>query len=164
MRDWKRGLASAVVAAAAAWFLSPPAWSVEDGIPYPEGYRSWAHVKSTLVGPSARGFATNGGLHHYYANQKALEGYRTGQFPDGAVLIDDLLELTEKDGVGSEGTRKRVAVMLKDSTKFRETGGWGYEVFKGDESVASLNAEARTACFKCHAGAPRDSVWSALRK
>ena len=164
MLDWKRGLAGAAVGAAAAWLLNAPAWSVEAGIPYPEGFRNWAHVKSTLVGPSARGFATNGGLHHYYANQKALEGYRTGQFPDGAVLIDDLLEVTEKEGVGSEGTRKRVAVMLKDSTKFRETGGWGYEVFKGDESVGSLNADARAACFKCHTGAPRDSVFSALRK
>lgn len=164
MLDWKRGLTGVAVAAAAASLVSPPAWSVEGDVPYPEGYRSWVHVKSTLVGPSAPGFATNGGLHHYYGNQKALEGYRSGQFPDGAVLIDDLLEITEKGGVGSEGSRKRLAVMLKDATKFRETGGWGFEVFKGDESAGTLNAEARAACFKCHAGAPRDSVFTALRK
>lgn len=164
MRAWKRVVSSALVAAAAAWLLSPSAWPGEAGVPYPEGYRSWAHVKSTLVGPSAPRFATNGGLHHFYANQKALEGYRTGQFPDGAVLIDDLLEMNEKDGVASEGARKRLAVMLKDSAAFRETGGWGYEVFKADESTGALNAEGRAACFKCHSGAPRDSVFSALRK
>jgi hypothetical protein len=150
MRDWKRGLSSVAVAGAAAWLLTPPAWPGEAGIAYPEGYRTWAHVKSTLVGPASRAFATNGGLHHYYANEKALEGFRSGRFPDGSVLIDDLLELTDKDGLSSEGARKRVAVMVKDGAKFGATGGWGFE--------------ARAACFKCHEGAPRDLVFSELRK
>ena len=164
MSEWKRGLASALAAAAVGWLLTLPAWPGEADVPYPEGYRGWAHVKSTLIGPSAPSFATNGGLHHFYANQKALEGYRTGRFPDGAVLIDDLLELTEKGGVSSEGSRKRVAVMLKNSAKFADTGGWGFEVFKGDGTVAALTSEAKAACFKCHSGAPRESVWSEIRK
>jgi cytochrome P460 len=164
MSDWKRGLAGATLAAAAVWLVTLPAWTGEADVPYPGGYRSWAHVKSTLVGPSAPNFQTNGGLHHFYANDKALEGYRTGRFPDGAVLIDDLLELTDKGGVSSEGTRKRVAVMLKNSAKFPETGGWGFEVFRGDGTVAALTGEARAACFKCHSGAPRESVFSELRK
>jgi Cytochrome P460 len=161
MSDWRLRLATA---AAAGWLLSLPAWPGEADVPYPEGYRSWVHVKSTLVGASAPGFATNGGLHHFYANEKALEGYRTGRFPDGAVLIDDLLEMTEKGAVGSEGARKRLAVMVKHGSKFPETGGWGFEVFKGDGTVGALTAEARAVCFKCHSGAPRESVFSELRQ
>ena len=33
-----------------------------------------------------------GGIHHIYANDKAIEGYRNELFPDGAVIIFDLLE------------------------------------------------------------------------
>jgi hypothetical protein len=40
-------------------------------VPYPTEYRSWAVVKTTLVGPQARNFATRGGFHHFYANDKA---------------------------------------------------------------------------------------------
>ena len=50
------------------------------------------------------------------------------------------------------------------SSKFPETGGWGFEVFKGDGTVGALTPEARGACFKCHSGAPRESVFSELRK
>ena len=55
-------------------------------IPYPTGYRLWAHVKSEIVEPQHPGSSTNGGIHHIYANTQALEGYRTGKFPDGSVL------------------------------------------------------------------------------
>ena len=79
-------------------------------VPYPAGYRQWTHVKSTLIGPQHPRFAANGGLHHFYANEKALEGYRTGKFPDGAVLVDDLLEIKDiGGGITAESTRRRVA-------------------------------------------------------
>src|SRR5262249_22422473 len=68
------------------------------GIPYPAGYRQWAHVKTMLVGPRSPFFSSAGGIHHIYANEKSMEGYTTGRFPDGAVLIFDLLETKEKDG------------------------------------------------------------------
>jgi hypothetical protein len=133
-------------------------------IPYPKEYRKWAHVKSTLIGPQHASFANNGGIHHFYANEKAMEGYRTGKFPDGAVLIDDLLEAQENKGVTSEGPRRRLAVMVKESGRFTETGGWGFEIFMRDNQAdGTLTAERRAACFACHQKA-RDSVFSELRK
>jgi hypothetical protein len=138
----------------------------DDSIPYPTDFRQWAHVKSTLVGPENAAFKTNGGLHHFYANEKALEGYRTGKFPDGAILIDDLLEMQEGKGKGVsvEGTRKRLAVMMKNEKRFVSTGGWGFEVFPGDTRAGSLSADARTSCFDCHQTAPQNLVFSQLRK
>jgi hypothetical protein len=132
-------------------------------VSYPNEYRQWVHVKSTLVGPQHASFATNGGIHHFYANAKGMEGYRSGKFPDGSVLIDDLLEVKDSAGVTSEGARRRLAVMVKDSQRYRETGGWGFEIFKGDDHGATLNAEAKTACFACHQKG-RDSVFSAFRQ
>jgi hypothetical protein len=134
-------------------------------VPYPAEYRKWVHVKSTAVGPQNPRFATNGGLHHFYANEKALAGYKSGKFADGSVLVDDLLDFKENGGVSTEGTRRRVAVMLKDSVRFRETGGWGFEIFRGDESAPSLKAEGKATCFACHAKQKdRDSVYSQYRK
>ena len=135
------------------------------GVPYPAGYRKWTHVKSTAIGPKHPRFDVNGGLHHFYANEKGMEGYKTGKWTDGAMLIDDLLELKENDGVGAEGARKRVAVMYKDSVRFRDTGGWGFEIFKGDDATPTLNAEGKAACFACHSKQKdRDSVYSQYRR
>jgi hypothetical protein len=138
----------------------------DESIPYPSGYRQWAHVKSTLVGPESQGFKANGGLHHFYANEKALEGYRTGKFPDGSILIDDLLEAQagKTQGITVEGARKRLAVMVKNDKRYASTGGWGFEVFKADSQAGSLGADARNACFECHQTAPRELVFSELRK
>lgn len=131
-------------------------------ISFPEGYRTWVHVKSTLIGPASAAFAVNGGIHHFYANDKALEGYRTGAFPDGSVLVDDLLEAKEAAGVTSDGPRRRVAVMVKESLRYRETGGWGFEVFKGEGRNAALDTAAKAACFACHKNG-RDSVFIEFR-
>ena len=154
---------SAVAALVFAMVLS--AAGADDTVTYPRDYRGWTHVKSTLVGPQNAGFASNGGLHHFYANQKGMEGYRTGVFPDGAVLIDDLLEMKDvaTPGVSIEGPRRRLAVMLRDSRRFAGTGGWGFEIFKGDTDAGSLNTEERAACFQCHQKA-KHAVYSELRK
>jgi hypothetical protein len=136
----------------------------DNKIPFPAGFREWAHVKSTLVGSANPSFATNGGLHHFYANAKALEGYRNGSFPDGSILIDDLLETKDgAAGVTGEGARRRLAVMVKDSARFADTGGWGFEVFKGDTQTGSLSSDGRAACFACHQKAA-NSVFTTFRK
>ena len=152
-------VATGALTGALTWSLCLRVESGDLAVPFPEGYRNWVHVKTTLVGPQSPAFAVNGGIHHFYANEKALEGYRTGTFPDGAVLIDDLLETRENAGITSAGPRRRVAVMLKGAERYRETGGWGFEVFKSDGHDGSLTPEAAAGCFACHEKA-RASVFS----
>jgi hypothetical protein len=82
-RNWRPGLigAAAVLAArVTVWAAS------DDAVPYPEGYRQWVHISSAYVGPQSAGYEKNGGLHHIYANKEAMEGYRTGRFPDGSTI------------------------------------------------------------------------------
>jgi hypothetical protein len=138
----------------------------DDMVAYPSGYRQWAHVKSALVGPQSPIYERYGGLHHIYANDKAVEGYRTGQFQDGSVIVFDLLETQESKGVTSEGSRRFIDVMVKDHQRFATTGGWGFEEFKGDSQTERvLSAQARTACYNCHAQQKdRGGVFSAWRK
>lgn len=134
-------------------------------VPYPEGYRNWTHVKTMVVGPQSPFFQTGGGMHHICANEKAMEGYRTGHFLDGAVLVFDLRDTAEKEGTISEGIRKRVDVMLKDSKRFSSTGGWGFERFMGDTNTPTLTEEHKEECFTCHQQAKaHEFVFSVYRE
>lgn len=132
---------------------------------FPEGYRNWYHVKSLLLEEGHPLYASFGGLHHVYANEKAVEGYRAGKFPDGSVIVFDLFEVKREGGAVAEGERKVLAIMVKDSQRFAETGGWGFEGFaKGDPQQRVVGANAKEACFACHAGeAAHDYVFSRMR-
>jgi hypothetical protein len=46
-----------------------------------------------------------GGMHHLYANSKAVQGYRRGKFDDGSIIVFDLVEAVSKDNAVSEGRR-----------------------------------------------------------
>ena len=144
--------------------LALPALAAD--VAYPDGYRDWYHVKSMVIQPGHGLFEAFGGIHHLYANRKALEGYRTGKFPDGAVIVFDLLEAPAEGGAITEGRRKVVGVMARDARKFAATGGWGFEGFKGDSRTErAVGADAAKACFACHAPQKdRGYVFSSLRK
>jgi len=135
-------------------------------VPYPEGYRLWAHVRCGVTGPESPDFKNTGGIHHIYANDKALEGYLKGRFPDGSTIVYDLLEAPTKDGVTTEGRRRYLTVMTKDSKRFTETGGWGFEVFRKDSHTdRAIAGAAKTRCFDCHASQKdRDYVFGSFRK
>jgi hypothetical protein len=136
----------------------------DSGVPYPEGYRKWVHIKTAIVGPLNPGFKFTGGFHHIYANEKAVEGYSSGKFPEGSVLVFDVLEATETNSDFAEGKRRHIDVMVKDSVRFAATGGWGYEEFKeGKKTERVLNTARQTQCFACHAK-QKDHVFSDYRE
>jgi hypothetical protein len=135
-------------------------------VPYPEGYRQWTHVKSMVIQPGHALYEAFGGIHHLYGNAKAMQGYqRGGQFPDGAVIVFDLLDAKSADQSVQEGARKVVGVMHKDARKYAATGGWGYEGFKGDSKTErAVAGNAAAACHGCHqAQKDKDFVFSTLR-
>jgi len=133
---------------------------------FPKEFRRWAHVKSVLVGPQSPAFATEGGIHHIYANDKALKGYDSGKFPDGSVIVYDLLETKEVAGNTIEGQTRRVDVMIKQSERYASTGGWEFMSFSGnDQSNGKLTTARQASCAGCHAHKKdHDSVFSDFRK
>ncbi|MES9817854.1 MAG: cytochrome P460 family protein [Candidatus Thiodiazotropha sp.] len=135
----------------ALWVTASVALATESKVPYPTDYRNWHHVKSMVIEEGHPLFNAFGGIHHIYANDKALEGYRKGLFPDGAVIIFDLLDTVRTDNTVTESRRKVLGVMHKDSTKFTATGGWGFEGFGGgDPTNRVVGDKAASACFACH--------------
>ena len=45
-------------------------------VPYPTGYRDWSHIKSMVIEEGHPLFEAFGGIHHIYANDEAVTGYR----------------------------------------------------------------------------------------
>lgn len=138
---------------AVALTLSQSAWSGDaTGVDYPSGYRAWTHVKSLILEEGHPLYASFGGLHHLYANAKAMRGYKTGTFPDGSVIVFDLLDVQKGGNAVAEGPRKVLGVMQKDARRFKATGGWGFEGFAaGDKNRRMVGDQAASACYGCHA-------------
>ncbi len=130
-------------------------------VPYPEGYRHFDHVKSMVIfkgHPLADPFE---GIHHVYANAKALKGLKGGAFPTGSVLVFDLLEAVEGEHALLEGKRKFIGVMYRDPERFKATGGWGFEAFAGDTRKRMVK-DGGASCYACHAK-EKDGVFSQWR-
>jgi hypothetical protein len=164
---WKVTKSMLMLLTTAAFAGSFSLWAqIDDTAPFPKEFRKWAHVKSVVVGPKSAAFATERGIHHIYANEKALQGYDTGRFPDGSVLVYDLLETKEVAGNTIEGPTRRIDVMTKQSERYRATGGWEFVSFPGGNQTSSkLTAERQAACFACHANRQdHDFVFSEFRK
>jgi len=121
-------------------------------VEYPAGFRQWAHVKSMVIYSDKHPlFGQFGGFHSVYVNPKGLPAMtKGGSFPDGSVLIFDLLEAREEKGAYVEGSRKLIGVMVKDRQRYKLTGGWGFEAFKGDSRTERTVTDAAGQCFGCH--------------
>jgi Cytochrome P460 len=157
----KMTVLAATLSMAVPLFAADPA-----PVPYPEGYRQWTHVKSMTINQGHALFDAFGGIHHLYANKKAEQGYKSGKFADGSVIVFDLLEAKAGDNTVQEGARKVLGVMHKDARKYQDTGGWGFEGFKGDSKTErAVGKNAAAACYQCHTAQKNsDYVFSAFRK
>lgn len=162
----KRGIVVGLFTA----LISAIAWTpfvssrLSDTVPYPDGYREWTHVKSSLVSPAHGTYATGGGFHHIYANDKAIAGYRTRTFPEGSIIVFDWLEMRDNAGVFEEGARRQTDVMHKDSVRFAATGGWGFQRFVKDSKTELAATPAPNQCYACHQKLkPGDLVISTYR-
>ena len=158
-----------VMVTLAAFFVlggisASPGGHREAPVEYPDGYRNWTHVKTMVIQEGHPLYEAFGGVHHIYGNRKALKGYREARpFPDGSVIVFDLMEARYTGNAVAEGKRKVLAVMIKDSLVYQDTGGWGFEAFKGD-TRERLVRDPKTECFGCHeARKGIDYVYSAYR-
>ncbi len=130
-------------------------------------YRSWFHVKTMILEPGHPLYSSFGGIHHIYANKIALKSMKKGEkdFPNGSILVFDLLEVEKENNAISEGKRKVLAYMRKDSKKFKETGGWEFQAFVGGDYSKPVVKDANKECFSCHASQKaNDYIFSSIRE
>ena len=134
-------------------------------VDYPRDYRSWQHVKSMIIQPGHLLEDPFGGIHHIYANSKAMSGLTRGEYEDGAVFVFDLLDYDDSNKTIVETDRKRLDVMQYDSDGFSETSGWGFDTFVGDSATERVVQNVTVSCFACHTSAKASQyVFSRYRR
>jgi len=114
-------------------------------------YRDWTHVKSMAIFDKAHPlYDPFGGIHHVYANAKALPSTEQDKFPypDGSALVFVLYNIKNADGAYVAADKKITAVMLKDAGKHKDTGGWAFQAW--DAGGKALVTDGGTGCFACH--------------
>jgi hypothetical protein len=119
----------------------------------PRGYRDWRWISVAHE---------EGSLHSIGAvlgNDVAIKAYREEKlpFPDGAIIAAlhyQHVPSEENDKVFGRpqsfvpGPQTNVQFMVKDSTKYASTGGWGFGFFQDGKPVAEASMKS---CFPCHA-------------
>src|SRR5580700_874552 len=128
----------------------------EGGAPWvtekPAGYRDWQWVSS------AHEAGKLNSLGAVLGNDVAMKAYRAGTipFPDGTILA--ALHYVnspsaENDKIFGQpqsfvpGAPTNVQFMVKDSTKYAATGGWGFATFVDGKPAAPASMKS---CFPCH--------------
>lgn len=144
--------------------LSPLVIWAAESVRYPVKFRRWVHVGTGVILPGTAFPESEQGMHHIFANQKAVDGYASGDFPDGSVIVYELREAQQKNDIIFEGERRRVDVMMKDASGYKKTGGWRFERFMGDQQTQDAVHDSGASCFQCHTNASAHGfVFSRLR-
>ena len=134
-------------------------------VDYPTNYREWTHLKSMIINkshPLANPFE---GIHHVYANEKALDGLKKNKYKNGSRFVFDLLQANRDADATTEGKRKFIGVMQYNTQLFKNTGNWGFEAFAGDSKTKRAVQDKGVSCFECHIGVKDSSyVFSNFRK
>lgn len=142
----------------------------------PVGYRKWTFLGAPLTPDGLNnGKAGFPEYHNVYVEDRNLSAYqRDGKFPEGTVIVKELVRLrggSFPDGSASyasgrgfsPGTFNGMDVMVKDSSRYAATNGWGFFNF-GHHALpyeASAKAASEAECAGCHrAGAGKtDMTW-----
>jgi hypothetical protein len=120
-----------------------------NGIALYSDYMSWK-----VIAPSYR--EDKGHIRVITGNEIAVAGLRAGKnpLPDGSVLAKVAWKAEKHPNfpVATEpGAFAQVEFMVKDAKKYKDTGGWGFARFVGNElKPYGKDANFVAECFGCH--------------
>ena len=153
----------------------PPKYTESGDLVLPDTFREWVFVGSSLT-PNA----LNGGhalfqeYHNVYMEPCSYKSFeQTHMFPEKMILFKELqLTLPGQNASGSRtepsgsgyfpGPLNGADVMVKDSKRYVESGGWGYYSFGHREPKApTAQVKTKEECAYCHINsAKKDQVWA----
>lgn len=152
--DWRSSLKTKVIILLAAGVVLSLCALWAESIEYPSNFRRWVRVGTGVVLPDAdTKLMSEEGMHDIFANQVAVKGYASGDFPDGSIIVYELREGKPTNGVIVEGERKRVDLMIRNSRLYKSTGGWRFERFWASDQTHNALQDSGTMCFSCHSKA-----------
>lgn len=130
----------------------------------PIGYRKWTYVGTPLTPNDMNGGkAPFPEFHSVYMNPEAYNHYEeTGDFPDGTVLVKELVSVGLKEASSGKGYFMGdfvgLEVSVKDKTRFKdEPGNWAYFSFGHKYPLRSkAKTQPAASCNDCHNGEADD--------
>ena len=138
----------------------------------PENYRTEWVFLGTWALANGDGMSGDSDFHNVYTQRDTVEAFReTGEFPDGAVLVKELLTAqtdTMTTGEVSYGEElEGWFIMIKDRKgRFAGNGlwgdGWGWALFYADDPAATVTEDYKAECIPCHVPA-KDDDWVYVR-
>lgn len=145
-------------------------WNAKGELLQPVGYREWIFV-GTPVTPNDLndGKAAFPEFHNVYIDPISWAQYKkTGEFPDGTLLVKELVSVGSKAAASGsgyfEGEFIGLEAAVKSSAKHpKEPGNWGYYSFtQPDAAPLKVAAVKPTAsCNVCHqVNAKQDYVFT----
>jgi hypothetical protein len=126
----------------------------------PLDYRSWVFVTSGLgmtYGPAQPAAGRPPMFDNVFVTRDAYSAFmRSGTWPDKTMFILEIrraeTNVSINNGGHTQGDIALIEAAVKDTERFKSTGGWGYFSFDSRdglvESAAPLPATAR--CYACH--------------
>jgi hypothetical protein len=151
-------LVAVVILAGIIAFTAPASLYADDpGAPIfvtkiPPGYRDWR-----LISVSHEAGKLNS-IGAVLGNDVAIKAYRDGKlpYPDGTIIAAlhyGHVPSAENNKVFGQaqsfvpGAPTNIQFMVKDSTKYAATGGWGFATFVDGKPA---DAASMKSCFPCH--------------
>jgi hypothetical protein len=129
----------------------------------PPGYRDWRVISVAREEANFNSFAI------VLGNDIAIKAYRDGKlpFPDGTIIAAlhyRFVPSEENNKAFGQaqsfvaGPPTNVQFMVKDSTKWAATAGWGFAHFNADGKP--VDEPFMKACFPCHEKAKNDLIFT----
>ncbi|MFY9222104.1 MAG: cytochrome P460 family protein [Blastocatellia bacterium] len=141
-------------------FIEVAKFDKEDNLIRPEGYREWVFAGSSLglnyrENLSESDHSMEDFYHVTYIHPEAYKEFsKTGKFPEGTIMILEILSQEKKKEPGLQGSYGKdyvaVEASVKDSKRFKD--GWAYFGFNDDDGKLLDKAKAFSSqsCFACH--------------
>lgn len=143
-------LSSMMVLYNCAVYAQDYASTTANGIEVPVGYKNWR-----TIGVSHR--TDNNSLRAIVGNSIAINAARSGNtkpWPKGSILGKLVWHDSQHphwDKATVPGDLSHIEFMIKDSVKYKQTGGWGFARWKGMDLVPyGKDSSFANECFDCH--------------
>ena len=152
--------------------FAPNVNSETGAIRVPENYTEWPTL-GTWAHAKVDGAPGLQEYHTVYTQPETITYYKKkGRFPDGAVLVKELLNaetmpMTTGPAVGHATTITGWFILVRDTQgRFKGSSlwgdGWGWSLFTADDPNHTTSKNYKTDCIPCHtparALAPRNAV------
>jgi len=150
--------AIALLTAVAGYTSTPSHSTAKEAVPtfvtkIPDGYRDWQFVSVAHEEGNLNSFAA------ILGNEVAIRAYRdrTTPFPDGTIIAalhyrfvpsEENNKVFGRDQSFVPGAPTNIQFMVKDSTKYSATGGWGFGHFNADGRP--VDDAFMNTCLPCH--------------